>query len=59
MHQSISLIKRVAGMGQGNHHDFPYANTYPVLAKGLQVLKLGTSARSSTDAAKFLCNGQL
>jgi hypothetical protein len=58
MHQSISFrqflsIKCVAGIGHGNLNDFTYANVFPVLAKGLDVLKLRTSARNGTSASKF------
>jgi len=34
-------------------NDFTYANAFPVLAKGLDVLKLRTSAKHVTSAFKF------
>jgi hypothetical protein len=56
--QSISFrqflsIKGVAGIGHANLNDFTYANAFPVLGKGLDVLKLTTSARNGTNASKF------
>ena len=58
MHQSISFrqflwIKRVAGIEHGNLNDFTYANPFPVLTKGLDVLKVRTLARNCTSASSI------